>query len=63
MRAIDYIKEVAEYIPTATGERITASQMCEKFLFDGTMQYTLIGKLSGGERRRLQLLRVLMSSP
>lgn len=63
MRAIDYIKEVAEYIPTATGERITASQMCEKFLFDGTMQYTLIGKLSGGERRRLQLLRVLMSAP
>ncbi|WP_055071835.1 ABC-F family ATP-binding cassette domain-containing protein [Clostridium massiliamazoniense] len=63
MRAIDYIKEVAEYVPTATGERITASQMCEKFLFDGTMQYTLIGKLSGGERRRLQLLRVLMSAP
>lgn len=63
MRAIDYIKEVAEYIPIATGERITASQMCEKFLFDGTMQYTLIGKLSGGERRRLQLLRVLMSAP
>lgn len=63
MRAIDYIKEVAEYIPTATGEKITASQMCEKFLFDGTMQYTLIEKLSGGERRRLQLLRVLMSAP
>ena len=63
MRAIDYIKEVAEYIPTATGERITAGEMCEKFLFDGTMQYTLIGKLSGGERRRLQLLRVLMGGP
>lgn len=63
MRAIDYIKEVAEYIPTATGEKITASQMCEKFLFDGTMQYTLIEKLSGGERRRLQLLRVLMAAP
>lgn len=63
MRAIDYIKEVAEYIPTATGERITAGEMCEKFLFDGTMQYTLIEKLSGGERRRLQLLRVLMGAP
>lgn len=63
MRAIDYIKEVAEYIPTATGEKITAGEMCEKFLFDGTMQYTLIEKLSGGERRRLQLLRVLMGAP
>lgn len=63
MRAIDYIKEVAEYIPTATGERITASQMCEKFLFDGTLQWTMIGMLSGGERRRLHLLRVLMEAP
>ncbi|MGL4739714.1 MAG: ABC-F family ATP-binding cassette domain-containing protein [Sarcina sp.] len=63
MRAIDYIKEVAEYIPTADGTRITAGEMCEKFLFDGTMQYTLIEKLSGGERRRLQLLRVLMGGP
>jgi len=63
MRAIDYIKEVAEYIPTEKGEYITASQLAERFLFDGTMQYTPIGKLSGGERRRLHLLRVLMSSP
>ena len=63
MRAIEYIKEVAEYLQTATGERITASQMCEKFLFDGTLQWTPIGKLSGGERRRLHLLRVLMESP
>lgn len=63
MRAIDYIKEVAEYIPTADGSKITAGEMCERFLFDGTMQYTLIEKLSGGERRRLQLLRVLMSGP
>ncbi|MPQ43457.1 ABC-F family ATP-binding cassette domain-containing protein [Clostridium tarantellae] len=63
MRAIEYIKEVGEYLPTATGERITASQMCEKFLFDGTMQWTPIGKLSGGERRRLHLLRVLMEGP
>ncbi|MGL4656602.1 MAG: ABC-F family ATP-binding cassette domain-containing protein [Sarcina sp.] len=63
MRAIDYIKEVAEYIPTADGTKITAGEMCERFLFDGTMQYTLIEKLSGGERRRLQLLRVLMGGP
>ena len=63
MRAIDYIKEVAEYIPTEKGDSITASQLAERFLFDGTMQYTPIEKLSGGERRRLQLLRVLMASP
>lgn len=63
MRSIEYIKEVAEYLQTATGERITASQMCEKFLFDGTLQWTPIGNLSGGERRRLHLLRVLMDSP
>ncbi|WP_075810424.1 ABC-F family ATP-binding cassette domain-containing protein [Clostridium perfringens] len=63
MRAIDYIKEAGEYLQTATGERITASQMCEKFLFDGTLQWTMIGMLSGGERRRLHLLRVLMEVP
>lgn len=63
MRAIEFIKEAAEYLPTATGERITASQMCEKFLFDGTMQWTPIGKLSGGEKRRLHLLRILMEAP
>ena len=63
MRAIDYVKEESDYITTADGSKITASQMCEKFLFDGTMQYTYIRKLSGGERRRLHLLRVLMSAP
>lgn len=63
MRAIDYIKEAGEYLQTATGERITASQMCEKFLFDGTLQWTMIGMLSGGERRRLHLLRVLIEAP
>ena len=63
MRAIDYVKEESDYITTADGTKITASQMCEKFLFDGTMQYTYIRKLSGGERRRLHLLRVLMSAP
>lgn len=63
MRAIDYIKEESDYITTADGHKITASQMCEKFLFNGTLQYTHIKNLSGGERRRLQLLRVLMMAP
>ncbi|GAA0712137.1 ABC-F family ATP-binding cassette domain-containing protein [Paraclostridium ghonii] len=63
IRAIDYVKEVSDYIATSDGQKITASQMCERFLFDGTMQYTLIKKLSGGERRRLHLLRTLMSAP
>ena len=62
-RAIDYIREGGEVIPTEKGENITASQLAERFLFDGLMQYTPIEKLSGGERRRLHLLRVLMSSP
>ena len=61
-RVIDYIKDVAEYVPTKDG-RITASQMLERFLFDGNMQYTPIGKLSGGEKRRLFLCKVLMESP
>lgn len=63
MKAIDYIREVAEWIPTDKGEKISASQLAERFLFDGTLQYTAIEKLSGGERRRLNLLRVLMSAP
>jgi len=62
-RAIDYIKEGGENIPTEDGYTITASQLAERFLFDGTLQYTPIEKLSGGERRRLHLLRVLMESP
>lgn len=63
MRVIDYVKEGGEYIPVEDGTKITASTMCERFLFDSTMQYTPIEKLSGGERRRLHLLRVLMESP
>ena len=63
MRVIDYIREVAERIETADGKFITAGQMLEKFLFTGAMQYTPISKLSGGERRRLYLLRVLMAAP
>ncbi len=62
-RAIDYIKEVGEYVQTADGSRITASQMLERFLFPGNQQYAPIYKLSGGEKRRLFLLRVLMSAP
>lgn len=63
MRAIDYVKEASDYIETADGTKISASQMCERFLFNSTMQYTHIGKLSGGERRRLHLLRTLMTAP
>ena len=61
-RVIDYIKDVAEFIPTKDG-LISASAMLERFLFPPQAQYSLIGKLSGGERRRLNLLRVLMESP
>ena len=63
MRAIDYIREGGESIPTEKGERITASTLAERFMFDGNLQYSLIEKLSGGEKRRLQLLRILMESP
>ncbi len=63
MRAIDYVKEASDYIETADGTKISASQMCERFLFNSTMQYTHIGKLSGGERRRLHLLKTLMLAP
>jgi ATP-binding cassette subfamily F protein uup len=62
-RVIDYIRQVAERIETADGTHITAGQMLEKFLFNGAMQYAPIAKLSGGERRRLYLLRVLMGAP
>lgn len=62
MRVIDYIRNTAEQVKTTDGV-ITASQMLEKFLFSGEEQYGLIGKLSGGEKRRLNLLRVLMEAP
>ena len=61
-RVIDYIRDVAEYIPTRDG-KITVSMMLERFLFDSAMQYTPIQKLSGGEKRRLYLLKVLMEAP
>lgn len=62
MKAIEYVREVAEYIQTGDG-KITASALMERFLFDGTMQWSKIGKLSGGERRRLYLLHILMQAP
>lgn len=63
LRVIEYIKEAAEVITTSDGETITASQMLERFLFSPSMQYTPISRLSGGERRRLYLLRTLMGEP
>ena len=59
-RVIDYVKDIAEYVQTRDG-RISASQMLERFLFTPDMQYTPISKLSGGEKRRLYLLSVLVS--
>jgi ABC transport system ATP-binding/permease protein len=62
-RVIEYIRDVAERVETADGETITASQMLERFLFPGPLQWTPIAKLSGGEKRRLSLLRILMAAP
>lgn len=63
-RVIDYVKEKGgEYVQESCGTYITASQMLERFLFNGSQQYSTINKLSGGEKRRLFLLRVLMSAP
>lgn len=61
-RVIDYIRDTAEYVQTEEGS-ISASRMLERFLFDGALQYSPIGKLSGGEKRRLYLLKVLMEAP
>jgi len=63
MRVIDYIKEAAEQIATADGGTISASQMLERFLFPPAVQWTPISGLSGGEKRRLYLLRVLIEAP
>ncbi|TAF07712.1 MAG: ABC transporter ATP-binding protein [Nostocales cyanobacterium] len=62
-RVIDYIKEEGEFIKITDGTKITASQMLERFLFPGNQQYAPIHKLSGGEKRRLFLLRLLISAP
>ncbi|MGC4376971.1 ABC-F family ATP-binding cassette domain-containing protein [Fictibacillus sp. Mic-4] len=63
MRVIEYIREAAEVIRTKDGQTITASQMLERFLFTPELQWTYISRLSGGERRRLYLLRILMEEP
>ncbi len=62
VKAIDYIRHISQEIQTPEGT-LTAAQMMEKFLFPADLQYTEIGRLSGGERRRLYLLRVLMEAP
>lgn len=62
-RVIDYIKEVGEFVKVADGTQISASQMLERFLFPGSQQYVPLEKLSGGEKRRLFLLRELMAAP
>ncbi|WP_433940932.1 ABC-F type ribosomal protection protein TaeA [Paenibacillus lautus] len=62
-RVIEYVKDEAEVVRTADGSAITAAQMLERFLFPPALQWTPIAKLSGGEKRRLYLLRVLMSAP
>lgn len=63
LRAIEYIREEAEYVLTSDGSKISAAQMMERFLFNKDMQWIYTARLSGGERRRLQLLRVLMMAP
>ncbi|MBE5882018.1 MAG: ABC-F family ATP-binding cassette domain-containing protein [Lachnospiraceae bacterium] len=61
-RVIDYVRDTAEFVQTVDGT-VSATKMCERFLFDSEQQYSLIGKLSGGQKRRLNLLRVLMEAP
>lgn len=63
LRVIDTVKEVAEHVRTADGSTISASQMLERFMFPPAVQYTPVAKLSGGERRRLDLALVLMEAP
>lgn len=63
LRVIEYIKEIAEVVQTANGQTITAEQMLERFLFSRKMQWTYIRRLSGGEHRRLYLLKILMAEP
>ncbi|MEO1393291.1 MAG: ABC-F family ATP-binding cassette domain-containing protein [Cyanobacteria bacterium J06634_5] len=62
-RVMDYLKEEGAFVTTADGSQISVSQMLERFLFTSNQQYTPINKLSGGEKRRLFLLRVLLSAP
>lgn len=62
-RVLDVVKDIAEVIELGRGEQITATQLCKRFLFDDKMQHTFVSKLSGGERRRLFLLTVLIKNP
>jgi len=62
-KVIDVVKEVAEFIPLEKGRQLSAAQLLERFLFNRDMHYNFVHKLSGGEKRRLKLLRVLMSNP
>lgn len=62
-RVIEVIKEIADFIPLAGGKKITASQLLERFLFPSETHYQMVGKLSGGEKRRLYLITVLMKNP
>ena len=62
-RVIDVIRNIAEFIPMHGGQKLSAVQLCERFLFNGKKQQTYVSKLSGGERRRLYLLTILMKNP
>lgn len=62
-RVIEVVKDIAEVIPLAKGRSLTAGQLLERFLFEGDQQYTYVSKLSGGEKRRLYLLTILMANP
>jgi len=63
LKVIEVVQEIGEYITLKKGQKLTASQLCERFLFDGHQQYSYVSTLSGGERRRLFLLTILMKNP
>lgn len=63
LKVIEVVQEIGEYITLNKGQKLTASQLCERFLFDGHQQYSYVSTLSGGEKRRLFLLTILMKNP
>src|SRR5690606_16127727 len=63
LRVIEYVKNIAEFFPMADGSKISATQFLERFLFPPQKQYTFLSSLSGGEKKRLQLLAVLFRNP
>ena len=63
LKVIEVVQEIGEYITLKKGQKLTASQLCERFLFDGNQQYSYTSTLSGGEKRRLYLLTILMKNP